>query len=344
MNRTLREDLETIIEHVDEGWERFRGKTVFLTGGTGFIGSWLCGAFLWADRRFDLGLRLAVLSRDPDSFKAKRPEIAEIGHIEFVKGDVRDFAFPAGRADFIVNAATEASAKLNAEAPIRMMDTIVDGTRRVAEYARSARPERLLFLSSGAVYGQSRDGADRFAEGYNSAPSCVDPAQAYGEAKRLAELYTVCAARRDGYDAIIARCFAFVGPYLPLDMHFAIGNFIKDGLAGRTIRITGDGKPLRSYMYVADLAETLIRLLISAEAFQPYNVGSDEAVSIGELGMAVSEAFDGVGCEILGESRPTDRNQDYLPDIGKLKRLFPSFLGLDLRASIERTKRYHQEA
>jgi nucleoside-diphosphate-sugar epimerase len=344
MNSVLREDFATIESRTGDGWEGFRGKTVFMTGGTGFIGSWLTGSLLWANGRRNLGMRLVVLSRDPDAFLKRRPELAELGAIEFLRGDVREFSCSDIAADYVINAAAEASAKLNAEDPIAMIDMIVEGARRVSEFARQAGAARLLFLSSGAVYGKLLDGEKCFREDHSGAPSCLDAAQAYGEAKRLAELYTVCAAKRDGYQAVLARCFAFVGPYLPLDAHFAIGNFIGDGLAKRTIRINGDGKPRRSYMYAADLAEILIRLLIDASAFEAYNIGSDEAVSIGELAETVSSVFNGTDVETLGKARPTDRNQDYVPDIGKLKARFSNFAGLGLRKAIERTKRYYEES
>ncbi len=339
MNRILREDFQDILTSLEGRSDAFRGKRVFMTGGTGFIGSWLTGALLWANREARLGMRLTLLSRDPEAFKRKRPEIASLGDVEFIKGDVRTFD-PAGiEADLVVNGATEASAALNAEAPLLMMDTIVDGARRVC----AVNAERSLFISSGAVYGKPPTGLRAFCEDYEGAPSSLDPAQAYGVAKRLAELYTVCAAKKNGCDAVIARCFAFVGPYLPLDAHFAIGNFIRDGLDGKAIRINGDGKPRRSYQYAADMAKALLFLLIDGKPGEAYNVGSGEAVSIAELGGAVSNAFGAVPVEVLGQSRPTDRNQDYLPDISKIETELPEIRNRSLSEAIARTRDYHKD-
>jgi dTDP-glucose 4,6-dehydratase len=140
----------------------------------------------------------------------------------------------------------------------------------------------------------------------------MDPNSAYGEGKRVGELLCAIAHQEHGLEATIARCFAFVGPHLPLDAHFAIGNFIRDALRGEPIHIK-DGSPCRSYLYAADLAIWLWTILFKGEACHPYNVGSDKAITIGDLAEELVSALgDGHKKLIKASTGATSR---YVPSI-----------------------------
>jgi dTDP-glucose 4,6-dehydratase len=114
------------------------------------------------------------------------------------------------------------------------------------------------------------------------------PQTAYGQGKRAAEELAVAHGVASGAAVRIARCFAFAGPYLPMDRHFAIGNFLADRIAGRALEIKGDGTPLRSYLYAADLARWLWTILLRGAPGAAYNVGSEEAISVGDLARRIA--------------------------------------------------------
>jgi dTDP-glucose 4,6-dehydratase len=287
----LADDLNHILANTKGLWEELRGKSIFITGGTGFIGCWLLESFAWANDNLDLCASALVLTRNYDAFYKKAPHLASHPAIKFHIGDVRNFAFPDGDFSHIIHAATSVSAKLNEENPELMFDTIVEGARRTLEFAARCRAGKFLLTSSGAVYGQQPSDMTHLSEDYCGAPDPIDPKSAYGEGKRVAEHLSVLYSKKTDIGIKIARCFAFIGPYMPLDDRYAIGNFIQDGLDGSPIHVKGDGAPYRSYLYTADLAIWLWTILFKGASCCAYNVGSEEEVTIAQLANMVAQSF-----------------------------------------------------
>ena len=273
-------DREHILVHTAGLWDALRGERVFMTGGTGFVGTWFVEAFVAADDAYGLGATIVLLSRDPARFAARAPHLAGHRAVRLIAGDAVDFTPPDGRFAFVVHAATERQSGDSAATPLRSLDRDMAATRRVLDFARHAQTRRMLFTSSGAVYGTQPAELSHVAETYAGAPDTTDTATAYGHAKRLSEFACASYARTYGLDAVIGRLFAFVGPHLPLDGGFAVGNFLGNILGGRAIRIGGDGTTVRSYLYAADLAIWLWTMLLRGERGRAYNVGSAQAVSI----------------------------------------------------------------
>jgi nucleoside-diphosphate-sugar epimerase len=316
MTHPLAADLDHVLAHTRDLWEELRGQRIFVTGGTGFFGCWLLESFTWANDKLNLDASMLVLSRNPDAFAKRAPHLAANPAIQFHVGDVRSFAFPSGDFSHVIHAATDASARLNDEEPLLMFETILEGTRRTLEFARQCGAPKFLLTSSGAVYGRQPPDLTRIPEDYQGAPDSTDPRSAYGEGKRAAELLCALYAKQYGLAVKIARCFAFVGPYLPLDIHFAIGNFIRDGMRGGPIQVKGDGTPYRSYLYAADLAIWLWTILLRGQSCRAYNVGSEQALTIGELAGLVALAFTPpVAVQIAKAAVPGQAAERYVPSI-----------------------------
>ncbi len=338
----LQEDLEHVLTHTKPLWEQVRGGRIFVTGATGFFGTWLLETFLYANDQLKLGAELVGLSRNPAAFAAKAPHIVNHPAITMHAGDVRDFIFPnptftirdgdlsqytrpqndflnhscmkhtthdfkndfetkssqnlihsnsesrVGKFSHVIHAGTTSSAPVP---PLEMLETITRGTRRALDFAVACEAKRFLFVSSGAVYGDARSEQHRFSEEDSTAPDPMNAASAYGEGKRFAEL--LCRLYHDNHqlETTIARCFAFVGPHLPLDAHFAIGNFLRDALEKKPIVIKSDGQSQRSYLYAADLMIWLWTILFKGEPCRPYNVGSEHALTIKQLAEKVHETL-----------------------------------------------------
>ena len=172
----------------------------------------------------------------------------------------------------------------------------------------------------------------------------MDPASVYAEGKRTAELLCALYQRDSELECKIARCWAFCGPHLPLDEHFAIGNFIGDILAGRPIQIEGDGTPRRSYLYAADLAVWLWTMLFRAPCLVPFNVGSANDVSILELAQAVAAAFDPkTEIHVARQAVPGANPARYVPSVGRAREVLGLQETIGLEESIRRTAAWYRQ-
>jgi dTDP-glucose 4,6-dehydratase len=317
-----------------------QGQNVFFTGGSGFVGSWLLESLLHADTVLALGVRATVLTRSAGRMAAKLPHLANDPRVEMIEGDVRQWVGEGRHRNcrYLVHAAGDASAALNRDEPLVMVDTIVEGTRRTLEYARASGTRRVLMLSSGGVYGKVPLSIGKVPEEYTGGPDPMDPYYAYAEAKRMAELLCAVYAKQYGMGIPVARLFAFVGPRLPLDAHFAAGNFIRDALQGAEIVIDGDGTAVRSYLYAADLAVWLWTVLLRGKSGRAYNVGSDEGVSIRQLADTTASVFAGGRpvkvCGRINASNPINR---YVPDIARARESLGLGVWTPLREALSRT-------
>jgi dTDP-glucose 4,6-dehydratase len=344
MTNLLTNDLNHILAHTKTLWEELRGQRIFITGGTGFFGCWLLESFIWANDQLDLKASAVVLTRSPDSFRQKAPHLATHPAIQFHSGDVRSFEFPEGEFSYVIHGATDASSLVHQENRLFVLDTTVEGTRRVLGFAKTCGTQKLLLTSSGAVYGKQPPDISYIPESYQGAPDVSSPNSVYGEGKRLAELLSVLYAKEYGIESKIARCFAFVGPYLPLDESFAIGNFIKDILEEKTIHIKGDGTPYRSYLYASDLMIWLWTILFKGESCRPYNVGSNVEINIKDTALAVAQIAGKPNSVTIAQEPVTgQRTQRYVPDTQRALQELGLKSTVDLPTGIKKTLAWYQQ-
>lgn len=337
MSWTFADDLAAIDAALTADWPKLAGARLFVTGGTGFIGRWLLEALRYADARHGLDLHATILTRDPAAFVARAPHLADYPAFRVVAGDVLSLAPEGERYSHVIHAATDASAALNADRPTLMFDTVVDGTRNALDFAVAVGAARFLFLSSGAVYGAQPREVAHIGEDWTGGPDPRDPRNTYAEAKRAAELLGAIHAQAHGLEVVTARIFAVLGPLLSLDTHFAAGNFIRDALAGRPVRVEGAGQAVRSYLYTADLTAWLLAMLLRAPAGATYNVGSEAAISIAGLAERTATALGGAGHEVLGRADPGWNPGRYVPSTAAIRRDLGVHETVGLDEAIRRT-------
>jgi dTDP-glucose 4,6-dehydratase len=294
---------------------------VFVTGGTGFFGRALLRH--WAASPEFSRWRFTVLSRDTGRFMRAHGGLLDGLDARLHQGDVMQ---PSSLPDdesitHVLHAAADSTVGLSLAALARF-DQIVQGTRHVLELTRRVGARRLLLASSGGVYGPQPADMDAIPESWNGMAEPLQPQNAYSVAKRQAE--HLCALYHDAYgiETVIARCFAFVGEDLPLDAHFAIGNFLRDALAGAAPVVQGDGTPLRSWLDQRDLADWLTQMLLRGAPLRAYNVGSDEVHSMVDAARlvrrvaGVAEPVSVLGRSPQGQSALRSR---YVPDVGRAR-------------------------
>jgi nucleoside-diphosphate-sugar epimerase/SAM-dependent methyltransferase len=295
------------------------GKTMFLTGATGFFGSWTLDLLAYLHRH-GRGPRVLALSRNPQTFLARRPDYAGQSWLQWLAADIADYRFPEQRFDYVIHAA-HISPQAAPATPLTIFDATVTAARHVLDHAVARHCGRLLLVSTGAV-------------GRAAAPDCATDWHgsnaAYCEAKRTSETLAALYRASRGLAVVVARPFSFVGPGLPLDGTFAIGNFIRDALWRDEISVQSDGTPVRTYLYAADLAIWILKILIDGIDGRTYNIGSDSALDLREAAKQVGRQLCpdkhvhilGVPPQMPGAS-PADR---YVPDIAAAR----GELGLDV--------------
>ncbi len=322
-------DLEAVLEQTRPLWEEVRGERIFITGGSGFFGCWLLESFLLANRTLDLGATALVLSRDPDSFARRAPHITSDSAVSLLWGDMQTFAYPEGDVRFMIHAATDVAHVASSGDPLERLNAIYRGTEHTLRFAATHGTRKFLLCSSGAAYGRQPPHVTHVPETYLGAPATWEGNSSYGEGKRISELMCALYAQHTRIECKIARCFAFAGPGLALDANFAIGNFIGDALAGRSIAVAGDGSAIRSYLYAADLATWLWTLLFCGPSGEVVNVGSEDAISIADLATKVADVLHATQpVRVAAKADPAVPPQQYVPSVAKAESL------LQLRSTV----------
>ena len=290
-------------------------STLLIIGGTGFFGKSILDAYsrgllsTWSIEK------IIVISRNANKLTSTNPELindnVELLDVDITSVDTLPFA------DYVIHAAASSDASRYTSQSDIEKKNIIQGTLNYCRLAPKFHTDsKIVFCSSGAVYGYQPKDVQYLTEdmAFGDIESLDEVKKSYAYAKRDAE-FAIQELGQAGLNVSIARCFSFVGKYLPRDQHFAIGNFIADGLSGRDINVKADRRVYRSYMYADDLVKWLMTLANNSSPKCPiYNVGSDKEVEIRVLANVVGEVFN-VGIQ-SSESNVTCVDR-YIPSVRK---------------------------
>jgi dTDP-glucose 4,6-dehydratase len=246
-----------------------------------------------------------------------------------------------GDFNLIIHAATPASAELNVNSPDLMLEQNVRAMENLLVFASQHKtPPTILFTSSGAVYKSPTFEDFRMYERSELLDLNDSAISAYAKGKIVAEEMLRDATARGVCNGIVARLFAFSGVHIPLDRHFAIGNFVRDVVTNGEIVVRSDGTSERSYLDGADMADWLLRIADVGESNEIYHVGSERAITIAQLAELVSHRYTELtskpsSVKILGKTSPIDGVQRYVPSTERTRKLLGVAETISLEQSID---------
>jgi len=301
-------DLDEILSGVGQDWNKFTGSHLVVLGGTGFVGSWLVSALLHANKSLDLDLRLTVPTRNVNAAYVKLRLDGE-DPIDLVEADIREFSPSVfGRADYYLHAATPSVKSTGAANQSLVTEATLGGASRLLTYISEGNSlPSFLHTSSGIVYGSQPLDLEKLQE----LEVVTEPeiSKSYAHAKWEAENLVRSATENGKIRGSNPRLFAFFGPHLALDEHFAIGNFMSDAMSGKKIQVQGNPNTVRSYLYPTDLTIWLIKLLAEPN-IGAMNFGSEHPVTMMELAQTITTLTSGQGIDFLNPAIDASR---YVP-------------------------------
>lgn len=312
-------DTYTAAISANHEFKELHEKTILITGGTGFFGAWLLSLFYQLNKT--QLVNVVVVSRNPDRFLNRYQQYKNKSWLRFIKKEILQLTKIDLNVDFVIHAAAGTSIS-DHEQHYTMLHEIIQNGDHIIKKSTDAGVEKLLIISSGAVYGKQPADTIKVSEGHSLACSSLDPFSAYGEGKRCIELFGAIASKTSHLHVTSARCFTFSGAGLPLNQQYALGNFVYSALFEKQLHITGNGKTIRSYLHGADLAAHLLLVLLKGERCEAYNIGSGEPVTIKELAEKVRDLLSpGKKIYFAHTEKNTENISRYLPDITKVKTL-----------------------
>ncbi len=302
-----------------------------ITGGAGFLGSHLC------DRLLAEGLEVICMDNLLTGSTDNIAHLAGNPRFQFIHYDVTQYIFVEGALDYVLHFASPASPIDYLQLPIQTLKVGALGTHKVLGLAMAKRACFLL-ASTSEVYGDPL--AHPQKEDYWGNVNPIGPRGVYDEAKRFAEALTMAYHRTHGVNTRIARIFNTYGPRMRLRDGRVVPNFILQALAGEDLTVYGDGSQTRSFCYVDDLIEGIVKLLFSQE-IEPVNLGNPDEFSV--LGFAQEVLkITGSHSRIIHHPLPVDDPRVRQPDITKARKILNWNPKISLREGISKTVPYFQ--
>lgn len=312
LNHIIKNDINIILRKLDPNI--FKEKKVLITGGAGFLGSWLCNTLTAC------GSKVYCIDNFSTGLKTNIDHLLDLGNFHLTQTEVEKISTDLGKFDLILHFASRASPNDYQNHPIQTLTANSIGTMRTLELARKS-DATFLFASSSEVYGD----ADVIPtpENYWGKVNPIGSRSCYDEGKRFGEALCTAYHKQHGVDARIARIFNTYGPRLREEGGYgrAVSRFIAQALKGEDITVYGDGSQTRSFCYITDTIPGILKLATSPKAKgETINIGNPLETRIIDLAHLVKRLTNS-NSKITFHPLPPDDPKRRCPDIAKAKRL-----------------------
>ena len=308
-----------IVASIDKSLEK---KSVLITGATGFVGRNLLDQLVKTESYRSGSLKLTCVTRDASKLYSQWP--TEKSRLKVLDWDIRNpLTERQPHFDYVFHLAGENRNVNDSQQAKVVFDTSILGTQNLlrATATKKISAPKIIIASSGAVYETSQNQKQGFREPSEISEKFIEGDDPYRSGKSRAESICRQFLEESTTQIVVARMFTFVGPHLPLNANFAIGNFFQDCLLNRAITVNSDGKSIRSYQFATDLTNWLVTILIRGKNANIYNVGSSEQISISDLANRICNVLENKhGVKILGDQSPDPVSSFYVPNIEKAEK------------------------
>lgn len=284
------EDLESVLSQ-SLPWERLNDKVILITGANGLIGSCVVDLLMKRNEKF-LGsnIKVIALARNEQEGKNRFAQYLNNKNFVFVKQDVtKEFDIDES-ADFIIHAASNAHPNAFSVDPVNTILTNVIGINNLFKYAINKNAKRLLFVSSGEIYGQGTQDIEEFTEEYIGNVDSMQLRAGYPISKKAGENLCIAYSEQYNIESVVVRPCHIYGPTITPKDSRAFAQFFRMGINGKDIVMKSKGEQLRSYCYVIDCASAIIFALLNGENRNAYNIANPKSVlTIYELAQLIAK-------------------------------------------------------
>lgn len=341
LNPVIENDIKKISRNLTGVYQLLEGKTLLITGGSGFLGKYLINTILYLnENRLNKPCKIISLDNHITSTETsvKEKNLTQINH------DVKQPLSTKSKIDYIIHAAGIASPVYYQKFPLETIDAAVNGTRNMLELARKKKIQSFLYFSSSEIYGDPPADQIPTKETFKGYVSCFGPRSCYDESKRLGETLCYVYKTRFNVPIKIVRPFNVFGPGMAPFDHRVIPSFLYSAFTGEPLQVHSSGNQTRTFCYISDATTAFLLVLLIGSSGEAYNVGNNKnEINMNQLANSLNQIFKNkiqINNVEYPKNYPADEPQRRCPDLTKIKKQVGYKANVNLKQGLQKTVKW----